>query len=61
MLLHYNLYLALNSIIIIDNASIYRLERIRQLYKAASVRLKYLLLYLLDYNPIKKSFKYLKS
>jgi transposase len=50
-----------NSVIVLDNASIHRSARVRQLCEAAGVRLEYLLLYSPDYNPIEKSFKQLKG
>jgi transposase len=57
----YNPHPAPNSVIVLDNASIHRSSRIRQLYKAASIRLEYLPPYSPNYNPIKKSFKQLKG
>jgi transposase len=50
-----------NSVIVLDNASIHRSSRIRQLCEAAGVRLEYLPPYSPDYNPIEKSFKQLKG
>jgi transposase len=50
-----------NSVIVLDNASIHRSERVRQLCERAGVILEYLPPYSPDYNPIEKSFKQLKS
>jgi transposase len=50
-----------NSVIVLDNASIHRSARVRQLCEAAGVRLEYLPPYSPDYNPIEKSFKQLKG
>jgi transposase len=58
---HCNAYLACNSVIVLDNASIHRSARVRELCDAAGVILEYLPPYSLDYNPIKKSFKQLKD
>jgi transposase len=46
--------------LIIDNASFYRIARVEQLCYKAGVKLVYLLLYLLDLNPIKEFFAKLK-
>jgi transposase len=50
-----------NSVIVLDNASIHRSARVRQLCEAAGVILEYLPPYSPDYNPIEKSFKQLKG
>ena len=49
------------SVIVLDNASIHRSARVRELCERAGVRLEYLPPYSPDYNPIEKSFKVLKS
>jgi transposase len=58
---HCNAYPARNSVIVLDNASIHRSARVRELCDAAGVILEYLPPYSPDYNPIEKSFKQLKS
>jgi transposase len=50
-----------NSVIVLDNASIHRSARVRELCEQAGVILEYLPPYSPDYNPIEKSFKHLKS
>ena len=54
-------YLGLRLVIIIDNTSIYWLARIQELCKRAGVIIEFLLLYLLDLNLIKATFKDLKT
>jgi transposase len=49
------------SIIIMDNASIHRTERVQQLCATAGVILEYLPPYSPDFNPIEQSFKVLKA
>jgi len=49
------------SVIVLDNASIHRSPRVRELCAIAGVQLEYLPPYSPDYNPIEKSFKQLKS
>ena len=61
MLPYYILYPRPRSILILDNALIYKLARPRDLYKEHSVLLIFLLLYLLDYNLIKAIFKDLRA
>ncbi|OCK88499.1 uncharacterized protein K441DRAFT_588528, partial [Cenococcum geophilum 1.58] len=58
---YYTLYLRPRSILILDNALIYKLAQIRSLYKEHGVLLIFLPLYLLDYNLIKAMFKDLKA
>ena len=58
---NYTPYLGPRSIIILDNASIYKLARPQELYKQAGVILKFLPLYSPDFNPIKVIFKDLKA
>ena len=48
-------------VLLIDNASIYCSPAIVQLCRDFRVQLEFLLLYLPNYNPIKRSFKVLKS
>jgi len=57
---YYILYLKPQSILILDNALIYKLVQLRNLYKEYSILLIFLPLYLLDYNLIKAIFKDLK-
>ena len=61
ILLNYILYLGPRSIIILNNASIYKSARLQELYKQASIILKFLPPYSLDFNPIKATFKDLKA
>jgi transposase len=49
------------SVIVLDNASIHRSPRLRELCAMYEVQLEYLPPYSPDYNPIEKSFKQLKS
>lgn len=49
------------SVIVLDNASIHRSPRVRELCAMYEVQLEYLPPYSPDYNPIEKSFKQLKS
>jgi transposase len=49
------------SVIVLDNASIHRSERVQELCQRAGVLLEYLPPYSPDFNPIEKSFKQLKS
>jgi transposase len=49
------------SVLVLDNASIYQLPRIRKFCERDGVQLEYLPPYLPEYNPIEKSFKTLKS
>jgi transposase len=58
---HCNPYPGRNSVIVLDNASIHRSVRVRELCGRAGVVLEYLPPYSPDYNPIEKSFKQLKS
>jgi transposase len=58
---HCNRYPAPNSVLVLDNASIHRSARMRELCERAGVVLEYLPPYSPDYNPIEKSFKQLKS
>ena len=60
MLLNCTLYLGPRLIIILDNISIYKLVQCQELYKQIGVILKFLPLYLLDFNPIEAIFKDLK-
>ena len=61
MLPYYTPYPRPRSILILDNASIYKLARLRDLYKEHGVLLIFLPPYLLDYNPIEATFKDLKA
>jgi len=55
------LYPRPQSILILDNALIYKLVKIYSLCKEHGVLLIFLPLYLLDYNPIEAIFKDLKA
>ena len=61
VLLNCTLYPGLRSIIILDNASIYKSARFQELCKQAGVLLEFLPLYLPDFNPIEAIFKDLKA
>jgi len=61
VLLNYTPYLGPCLIIILDNAFIYKLARLQELCERAGVILKFLPLYSLDFNPIKATFKDLKT
>jgi hypothetical protein len=54
-------WLELKSVLVIDNASFYYTKWIKQMCCDASVKLVYLLLYLLDFNLIKEFFAKLKA
>jgi transposase len=58
---HCNCYPAPNSVLVLDNASIHRSARVRELVEAAGVILEFLPPYSPDFNPIETSFKQLKS
>ena len=61
MLPYYTLYPRPRSILILNNASIYKLARLHNLYKEHGILLIFLPLYLLDFNPIKATCKDLKA
>ena len=61
MLPYYTLYPRPRSILILDNALIYKSAQLRDLYKEYSVLLVFLPLYSPDYSPIKVIFKDLKA
>jgi transposase len=54
-------WLELKSVLVIDNASFHHTERIKQICHDAGVKLVYLPLYLLDFNPIEEYFAELKA
>ena len=54
-------YLGPRLIIILDNASVYKLKRLQELCDQAGVILEFLLPYSPDLNPIKATFKDLKA
>ena len=56
-----NLFPRLRLILILDNIGIYLFENLATIYKEAGVYLKYLPLYLSNYNPIEESFSALKA
>jgi transposase len=58
---HCTAYPGPNSVIVLDNASIHRSERVRELCRQAGVMLEYLPPYSPDYNPTERSFKQLKG
>jgi transposase len=49
------------SVLVMDNATIYYIEQIKQMCRDASVKLVYLLLYLPELNLIKEFFAKLKA
>ena len=55
------LYLGPCLVLILDNILIYKSARLRELYKQYSVKLRFLPLYLPDYNPIKAIFNNIKA
>ncbi|KAF1963973.1 hypothetical protein BU23DRAFT_494541, partial [Bimuria novae-zelandiae CBS 107.79] len=54
-------YLGPRLILVLNNAFSYRTQRVRELYKEASVLLEFLPLYSPDFNPIKATFNNLKT
>jgi transposase len=48
-------------VLILDNASIHKSDKLRKMCKERSVLLKFLLLYSLDFNLIENTFKDLKA
>ena len=56
-----NPFPAENSVIVMDNASFRHLERIREMYEKAGVKLVYLPPYSPDFNPIEEFFSELKA
>jgi transposase len=58
---YYTLFLRLRFILVIDNASTHRNSKITKLIKNVKCRIKYLLLYLPNFNSIKRSFYNLKA
>jgi hypothetical protein len=61
VLLHSSPYPGLQSVLILDNASIYKSKQLRELCKQYGVLLRFLLLYLPDFNPIEATFKDIKA
>jgi transposase len=61
LLYYYSRYLEPESVIVIDNASWYCLEKIWQICHDTEVVLEFLLLYSPDFNPIKEFFGVLKK
>jgi transposase len=57
----YNPFPGKNSVLVMDNTSIHRSERIRKMCDDVSVKLEYLPLYLPDLNLIKEHFAQLKA
>jgi transposase len=55
------LYPGPRSVLILDNISIYKSEQLRKLCKQYSIELRFLLLYLPDFNPIEAIFKDIKA
>jgi transposase len=58
---HSSLYLGLRFVLILNNASIYKSERLRELCEQYSVLLRFLLPYSPDFNPIEATFKDIKA
>jgi transposase len=61
VLLHCLLYPEPRSVLILDNVSIYKSARLQELYKQYSILLKFLPLYLPDFNPIEATFADIKA
>ena len=61
MLLNCTLYPGPRSIIVLNNASIYKLARLQELYEHSGVILEFLPPYSPDFNPIEAIFKDLKA
>ena len=61
LLPHYGKWPEPKSVLIIDNASFHRSDRIHRLYTTARVKLLYLPPYSPDLNPIKEFFTKLKA
>ena len=49
------------SVLILNNASIHKSERLRELCEQYGVELRFLPLYSLDFNPIEATFKDIKA
>ena len=58
---HSSPYLGPRSVLILNNASIHKSERIRELCEQYSVELRFLPPYSLDFNPIEATFKDIKA
>jgi len=58
---YYLLYLKPRLVLILNNILIYKSAQLRKLYKQYSIKLKFLLLYLPDYNLIKATFNNIKA
>ena len=56
-----NLFSRLRSVLVLDNVNSHLSEDLATMCKEAGVRLKYLPLYLSDYNLIEESFSALKA
>ena len=61
MLPYYTLYLGPRSVLILNNASIYKSIQLQKLCKEHGVLLKFLLPYSPDFNPIEVTFNDLKA
>ena len=61
MLPNCTLYPGPRSIIVLDNASIYKLARLQELCEHSGIILEFLPPYSPDFNPIKATFKDLKA
>jgi transposase len=61
VLSYYTPYPGPRSVIVLDNISIYKSVQLQKLCKKQGVLLKFLLLYLPDYNLIEATFKNLKE
>ena len=61
LLHHCGRYPEPNSVLVMDNASFHRIERIKQMCHAAGVKLLYLPPYSPDLNPIEEFFAELKA
>jgi transposase len=61
LLQHYSTGSERHPVLVMDNASFYRLDRLRQICEEASVTLLYLSLYSPRFNPIEELFAELKA
>ena len=61
LLHHYGKFLEPNSVLVMDNASFHRSDRIEEMCSTAGVKLLYLPPYSPDLNPIKEFFSELKA
>jgi len=58
---HYSLYLGPRSVLVLDNAAIHKLKRLRELCEQHGVKLRFLPPYSPDFNPIEATFNDIKA